>query len=298
MDFKQLETFQKVVEKSSYSEAAKELYVSQPTISSRIRLLQEELGVTLLKNNGRSLELTFTGSVFLEYVNNILHLKEEAIKTINKTKTLTLSHLKISTTSIGTYIIPEASAAFQKSHPSTQLSFSFSNTSSAIKQLLEKKTDLVLLPTVLEDNRLRTEVVGHDKISLIASANHPLAKKQGEIDFADLKDEHFIIREEGSDTRKQFEKWCKTNHFKPRKIIEMDQSEAIKIAVSNNLGISIMSEFIIKDNSNYHDFHILNVKGMPVYRPIHVYMLSNGENKQLKQEFTRFLKEQLDGWVC
>lgn len=293
MDFKQLEAFQKVVEKMSYSEAAKALYVSQPTISVRLQSLQDELEVTLLKSNGRKVELTFTGSIFLEYVNNIMNLKEEALKTINKTKGLSFNNLHISTTSIGTYIIPHISTAFQKSQPGVRLSFSFSNATSSIKQLFEKKTDLVLSPASLKNDKLSSEIVGHDTLVLVASTNHPLAKKNDFIDFNELKKHQFIIREEGSDTRNHFKIWCETYNFHPRDIIEMDQSEAIKIAVSNNLGVAVMSKFIIENDSRSNQFRILNVKGMPIHRPIQVFMLADQKDNLLKQSFIRFLKEEL-----
>lgn len=295
MDFKQLETFQKVIEKGSYSDAAKALFVSQPTISTRLQALQDELDVLLLVNNGRKVELTFSGSVFLDYVNEIMQLKDDALKTISKTKGLSFNNLHISTTSIGTYIIPHISTAFQKSHPGVRLSLSFSNATSAIKQLFEKNTDIVVSPATLKNNKLISTVVGHDSLVLVASTNHPLAKSNDSIDIKELKRHQFIIREEGSDTRKHFQTWCETNNFHPIDLIEMDQSEAIKIAVSNNLGLALMSKFIIENDSKSDHFKILNVKGLPIHRPIQVFMLADQEKNQLRQSFIRFLRERLGG---
>ncbi|GLY12897.1 LysR family transcriptional regulator [Pseudobacillus badius] len=295
MDFKQLETFQKVVEKKNYSDAAKALFVSQPTISTRLQSLQNELDVQLLSNNGRKVELTFAGSVFLEYVNEIMELKEEALKTIDKTKGASFNSLHISTTSIGTYIIPHISTAFQKSHPGVRLSLSFSNATAAIKQLFEKSTDLVVSPATLKNNKIISNVVGHDSLVLVASTNHPLSKSNDIIGFKELKKHQFIIREEGSDTRNHFKTWCEINNFHPRDLIEMDRSEAIKIAVSNNLGLALMSKFIIENDSRPVQFKILNVEGLPIHRPIQVLMLADQENNQLKQSFIRFLRDQLGG---
>ncbi|WP_042351483.1 LysR family transcriptional regulator [Bacillus massiliigorillae] len=293
MDFKQLEAFQKVVEKKSYSEAAKALYVSQPTISVRLQSLQDELEVILLKNNGRKVELTFAGSIFLDFVDDIMNRKEEALKTINKIKGLSINDLHISATSIGTYIIPPTSTAFQKAHPGVRLSLSFGNATSSINQLFEKKTDLVISPSSLENDKLSSEIIGHDMLVLVANVNHPLAAKNDAINLNELKEHRFIIREKGSNTRNHFKTWCETYNFHPREIVEMDQSEAIKIAVANNLGIAIMSKFIINNDSKSDQFKILNVKGMPIHRPIQVFMLADQKNNLLKQTFIHFLKKQL-----
>ncbi|KKZ99212.1 MULTISPECIES: LysR substrate-binding domain-containing protein [Bacillus cereus group] len=155
------------------------------------------------------------------------------------------------------------------------------------------QNSITLLSLYIQNDKLNSEIIGHDTLVLIVSTNHPLAKISNFIDFHELKKHRFIIREEGSNTRNHFEKWCETYNFQPKYIIEMDQSEAIKIAVSNNLGVAVMSKFIIDNDPRSEKFKILNVKGMPIHRPIRVFMLANQKDNLLKKSFISFLKKQM-----
>lgn len=290
MDFKQLEAFKAVIEKGSYSEAAKCLYLSQPTVSLRMRSLQEELQVTLLRNNGRSVELTHAGSIFLRYAESMLQMKTEALEAMRATQGVVYNRLHISTTSIGTYILPRLAADFQAAHPSIQLAFSFSNTHSAIRSLLDKETDLVLSPAVIQDESLSSHIVGHDKLVLATGKDHPLAAYDGTVPIGLLQKYHFIIREEGSDTRSHFVKWCEEAGFKPDHLVVMDRSEAILIALQNQLGISILSQSIIENDSR---FKVIPVEGLPIFRPIQVFMLSDQKDDPLKLAFISYVRERL-----
>lgn len=127
MDFKQLEAFQAVLDKGSYSEAAKHLYVSQPTISVRLKALQEELGVVLFRQNGRKVRATLAGRILAHYAADMLKLQKDALQAIHDTKDMKRTTIRISTTSTGTYILPRIAKGFQEAFPGTRLSLSISN---------------------------------------------------------------------------------------------------------------------------------------------------------------------------
>lgn len=250
VDFKQLEAFQLVLHKGSLSNAAKDLFVSQPTITARLKTLQEELGVKLLKRNGRNVQATLAGKVFANYVSDILKLQEDAVQTIHCSEGVTQKNIHISTTSTGTYILPLITKGFQKSFPGTRLSLSISNLDSVITQLLEGKSDLGIIASPVKKSNLYSEVVGHDSVVFVAGKAHPLINHP-HIMAENLMEECFIIREQGSDTRKRFENWCRQQNFFPKEYLEIDQQEAIRLAVANNLGMSVMSKFILQSESKY-----------------------------------------------
>lgn len=294
LDFKQLEAFQAVLEKGSYSKAAKLLYVSQPTVSVRIKALQEELGVLLFKQSGHKIQATLAGLIFAYYVSDILKLQQHAIRAIHDTKDIKLKNIRISTTSTGTYILPMITKGFQKSFPETRLSLSIGNLETVINQLFEGKTDLGIIASPMKNKNLSSEVVGTDSIVLVSSNEHPFVNRQS-ISIQDLHDQCFIIREQGSDTRKRFELWCRQHHFYPNNYLEIDQQEAIRIAVLNNVGIAIMSKFILQSEPSYSDLKILNAEGFPIQRPIQVLMHPDNRDDIFNQAFVQYLKEQFSG---
>ncbi|WP_028560557.1 LysR family transcriptional regulator [Paenibacillus pinihumi] len=292
MDFKQLEAFQAVLDKGSYSEAAKLLYVSQPTISVRLKTLQEELGVVLFKQNARQTQATLAGRILAHYVSDILKLHQNAVQAIHDTKDIKRKHIRISTTSTGTYILPLITKKFQQSFPGTRLFLSIGNFDSVVNQLHDGKTDIGIIASPMEYAGLRSEVVGNDSIVLVAGRGHPLANRT-RITVQDLQDQCFIIREQGSDTRKRFEVWCRQHHFYPANYIEIDQQEAIRLAVLNHVGIAVMSSFILQSDSGYSDLIILNTEGFPIHRPFQVLLHPDNEDNVFNQAFVQYLKEQL-----
>ncbi|MDR0271647.1 LysR family transcriptional regulator [Paenibacillus sp.] len=293
MDFKQLEAFQAVLDEGSYSEAGRFLYVSQPTISVRIKALQEELGVILFKQNGRKVQATLAGRILSHYVSDILKLQRNAVQAIHDTKDMTRKNIRISTTSTGTYILPMITKVFQQSFPETRLFLSISNSDSVVNQLFEGKTDIGVIASPVEYANLSSEVIGNASVVLVASPEHPLAKKD-KISIQDLHDQCFIIREPGSDTRKRFEIWCKQYHFYPTNYIEMDQQEAIRLAVLDKLGIAVMSKFILESDSHGKSLKVLNTEGFPIDRPLQVLMHPDNQENVYNQAFIQYLKEHLD----
>jgi DNA-binding transcriptional LysR family regulator len=181
---------------------------------------------------------------------------------------------------------------FQKSFPGTRLFLSISNLDSVIDQLLDGKADIGIIVSPVEHAQLSSEVVGDDSIMLVAGNKHPLVNRPN-ISIQDLQDQCFIIREQGSDTRKRFEVWCRQHHFYPSNYIEIDQQEAIRLAVLNHLGIAVMSNLILQSESSYSDLKILNAEGFPIHRPIQVLMHPDHQDDVFNQAFIQYLREQL-----
>ncbi|MDP5274425.1 LysR family transcriptional regulator [Chengkuizengella axinellae] len=292
MDFKQLEAFQAVLDEGSYSDAAKNLFVSQPTITVRLKALQDELGVALFQRYGRKVKPTLAGRILAYYVSDILNLHSNAVQAIQDTKQNNSKTLKISTTSTGTYVLPPITKGFQESYENTRISLSISNVKSAVTQLREQKTDLAVITSPIEKNELSSVIVGEDALVLAAHSDHPLAGKKN-VSIKDLKNECFIIREQGSDTRQQFELWCHQNHFYPNNYIEIDQPEAIRISVLNHVGLAVMSKFIVQSESKFSSLSILDVEGFPIHRYVQVLMQPDKQEDVLTQAFVQYLKEKL-----
>ena len=120
----------------------------------------------------------------------------------------------------------------------------------------------------------------------IASINQPILK--------DLENECFIIREQGSSTRKLFDEFCYKHHFYPKNCIEMSQPEAIRRALINNMGISLMSRWILDDDLQSDKLKILDLKDLSISRPIKIIDSENNPENTLKDIFIRFIQNHFE----
>jgi DNA-binding transcriptional LysR family regulator len=292
VDFKQFEAVEALIKHETCSKAAKSLFISQPTVTVRIKQLEQELGVPLFKRTGRRFVPTVEGNIFSHYVREILKLQTESFKIINERKGLASGSIKIGATSFGTYFLPEVAKKFHDSFHGMKLSFSISNTTTILNDLFERKIDLALVSSSMDKNGIYSVPIGSDFVFLVAAAENPLSAKK-EIVWRDLQHEQFIIREEGSDTRRLFEEWCGNSNFYPDNCIEMSQPEAICRAIRTNLGLSFMSGFVLQSDSRNNNFKRLNVPGFPIPRPIRLLMLEKEKESIIKQTCARFIKNYL-----
>lgn len=296
MDFKQFEAFEALIKHQTCSKAAKSLFISQPTVTVRIKQLEQKLGVPLFKRAGRRFIPTVEGNIFSHYVQEILKLQTESFKIINERKGLASGSIKIGATSFGTYFLPVVAKKFHDSFHGMKLSFSISNTTTILNDLFEKKIDLALVSSAMEKKGSYSVKIRSDFVFLVAAAENPLAGK-GEIALKDLQAEQFIIREKGSDTRRLFDEWCGNNNLYPDNCIEMSQPEAICRAIRTNLGLSFMSDFVLQSDPRYNNFKRLNVPGLPIPRPIRLLMLEKEKESIIKQTCARFIKNYLSTYI-
>ena len=291
MDFKELETFIKLIEYGTYSLTAKSLFISQPTVTTRIQALEDELGVTLLKRSGKGYRPTEAGNVLAGYAGRMLQIQDECQKTLSRMGDNKAMTLRVVTTALGTYILPDVSKKFKEHYPETKLFFSINNTSEALDSLKNESVDAVLAPLSLDtekSNEFNFINVGHDTLVLVASAGNPISRLK-KVHIQDLRQERFIVRENGSKTRKIFKEWLDRNCFDTHNIVEIGQSETIRRAVSKNAGISLLSTLSFQQDDN--SIKVLDVEGFPVVREFYIIAHSKGEYKPLISAFSVFVKE-------
>lgn len=293
MDHKQLEAFQAVVEKGGFSEAARSLYLSQPAISARIGNLEDELKVKLFARTGRQVQLTMAGRILAGYVQSILASWKEGVEMVADVNTLKSGELKIgSSTSIGTYLLPHLIKEFSLLYPNIRISVDIRNTGVIIDQAVKGEIDLGFCAAVVENSDLTSEIIGYDSLVMFASSRHPLSRKP-KITLPDLEKARFIIREKGSNTRREFDKWCNRKKVKIKDLTEMSQPEAIKRAVLNNTGIAVMSDIALHDIAASAEIKVLDVDGFPLVRPVNILLNPQRPAFLLRDTFIIFVKEKM-----
>lgn len=174
MDFKQLTSFVTVVDCRSFSKAAQQLFISQPSISTHIQHLEEELGNALLSRNAKTIEMTPAGAEFYEYASNILQIRDKMVVCcgIEAAKQI---HLGASTIP-SAYLLPEICAAFSKKHSDASFSIVQSDSLKITEGVIEKRFDLGFVGTKAQNSDLSFTPFYEDRIVLITPATETFQK--------------------------------------------------------------------------------------------------------------------------
>lgn len=245
MDLQQLKGFMAVAKHGSFSRASEELYRTQPAVSKQIRALEESLETKLFHRLGRKIQLTDAGEVLYRHAHRVFQVLEEARGTISELKGLQQGHLRISAAStVGTYMLPRALGRFKRRYPGIDISLAITNKAQVMDQVLEHEADLGFVGPPVHPEALQKEEYLLDELVLIVDANHPLAHEEF-VSTDQLKEEIFILREQGSGTREIMEEELARKGIILKKAMELGSTEAIKQAVAANLGVSIVSKYAI-----------------------------------------------------
>lgn len=245
MEFKQLHSFVAVVKYNSFSKAAEKLYISQPTISTHIRQIEEELNVRLIIRTTKSIEVTPKGREFYGYAAHILELKNRMIRNCS-TETKKIIHLGASTIP-SAYILPEILPEFGKKYPDVYFVIHQSDSCGIVEGLLDGIYNIGLIGMKPEKEGLTCIPFCQDHMVLITPVNEHFLelKERKEFPMDELLKEPIILREKGSGSKKSIDSFLESMGIDEDQLhitARINDQEAIKNLVAGSLGISIISE--------------------------------------------------------
>ncbi|HBC97471.1 MAG TPA: LysR family transcriptional regulator [Clostridium sp.] len=240
MEFRNLITFSEIAHLKSFTKAAEELGYAQSTITTQIKLLEEELGIKLFEKIGRKIHLTSKGKILLKYAENIISLTEEAREAVGG---IDFPHgiLRIGIVeSLCTMRLPEMLKNYHMKYPEVEIIIKVGVCSDLRSMLKNNIVDLAFIldkPTV--DPDLICCVSYNEPMIFLSSPVNGLAGKN-QITIEDIKDEPLIVTEKGCSYRNIFEKMFQKSGLKPNIALEVGSIEAIKSFTMSNLGITLL----------------------------------------------------------
>lgn len=244
MDFKQLESFVTIAKLKSFSKAADKLYLTQPTISNHIHLLESELGTILFNRTNKNITLTRAGDILYEYAISILNKKEHAYFSLNAFKGKIEGILEISSSSIPElYYLTEMICKFSKAYPGVKYNLMKYDTKQVLDKIQNGEIDFGIVGAKKEIPQLEYIDVMDDEIALVIPVKGELSKFS-EMSLEDLTSLPIILREEGSGSRAAVMDYLKERNIDTDAlniIAEVESNEAIKKFVEYGLGISFIS---------------------------------------------------------
>ena len=244
MEIKQLESFAAVVRLGSFTRAAEELYISQPTVSTHIRTLEEELNTRLILRTTKSIEVTAAGKKVYDDAVSILQLRDRMLQE-SAGGAKRIIHLGASTIP-SAYVLPEILPAFGRLHPNTFFVIHQSDSQGVIDGLTDGVFDVGLTGMPCQQENLVCRSFCRDRMVLITPVTaHFLelqARAASTVDI--LLQEPVILREKGSGSKKSVDRFLERAGIPEERLqvcARINDPEAIKNLVAGGLGISIAS---------------------------------------------------------
>jgi DNA-binding transcriptional LysR family regulator len=288
---RQLKVFEAVARHLSYSRAAEELHLTQPAVSIQVKQLEGHAGLPLFEQLGRKIYLTAAGREMLHYSRSILQQFREAEEALAGLKGVRGGKLNIAVISAGDYFFPRLLAEFCGRHEGVTVELSVHNREEVLRRLSENATDLAIMLRPPKEQDITSEPFAPQPHVIVAAPDHPFAGRR-RIPLKALKQEKFIVRERGSDTRFSMEEAFARNGFKPPIAMEIKSFETIKQAVMAGMGVSFLSTHTISLELQLGRLAVLNVEGFPVMHNWHVVQRRTKRLPPVAQAFKEFLLEE------
>lgn len=261
MDFKQLNAFLTISRLQSFTKAADALGYAQSTITTQIKLLENELDVKLFERIGKSTTLTHEGKKLLPYAKQILKLSTDIKTTVsNEDKpsgTLTIGAAE----SLCVLRLPEILKEYKRLYPDVDVSLKFGSCADFRHYLSENLIDVAFsLGVKIDSDEFISHIELPEPMLLLAYPGHPLINKD-KIYPEDIENESLILTETGCSYRAAFERILKDNGIKPNVTLETGSVQAIKQFTMSGLGITMLPEIAVKDEVNSGKLIPLNWSG-------------------------------------
>jgi DNA-binding transcriptional LysR family regulator len=289
----QLKAFEAVARLGSFSRAADELHVTQPAISKKIRLLQEEIGLTLLEQIGKRLYLTDAGSELLTTCGDWLDTWSRFEQSIADLKGLKQGRLRLCVVTTSKYFMPRVLGPFCDLYPGIDIAMQVVNRDRLLERLARNKDDLYVMGVPPEGSDIESERLMENPLVVLAPAFHPWANRRG-IPFAELADAAFVMREQGSGTRITVEREFQQRGLTLRIKLELGSNEAIKQAVAGGLGLAILSRSTIRLDAAQAELVELDVEGFPIRRSWYVVWPRGKQLSVVARTFLEFLHQHVE----
>jgi len=273
MTLEQLKTFLKIAELKSFSEAAKKIHLSQPSVSCHIISLEQELGTKLFDRLGKKIEITKQGKILLRYAKEIIELEKKARMAVDDVLNIKKGEIKLGSSNIpGAYILLPLIQKFNQENLQVKIFSEIGDTQSITAKVLDGTLDLGVVGNKVDDNQLIYFDFVEDSMMLALKADHPLANRPF-ITVEELQSLPFLIREEGSGTRKTIEDIFNQEGIGLtglNVVAQLGNTEAIKQGIKAGLGVSILSMCAIDDEVKFGLIKYVPIDGLMFKRYFYI----------------------------
>ena len=289
LTFHQLRLLLAVSREGSVSRAAQRLHLTQPTLSTQLRQLAEQVGLPLFERVGRKLHLTAAGRVVLDTAARVEQELENLDETLAELRGDVVGRLRLAVVSTAETFIPRLLGDFRRERPAVEVSLVVLNRDAVIRRLADNLDDLYIMSRPPQAPPVVATPFLSNPLVVVAAAEHPLAGRET-LQIEALAAEEFVLREPGSGTRQAAEHFFAAHGLALRPRLELGSNEAVKQAVAGGLGLSLLSAHALAHAVD-EGIAVLRVDGTPLPTQWQVVYPAGKRLSPLASAFLEFLRE-------
>lgn len=287
----QLKVFEAAARHGSFTRAAEELYLTQPTVSMQVKQLTKAVGLPLFEQIGKRLYLTDAGQELFATCRDIFDRLAQLEMTVADLKGLKQGQLRLTVVTTAKYFIPRLLGPFCQRYPGIDVALQVTNHEVLLERLNHNLDDLYILSQVPNNLDISAHRFLENPLVVMAPWNHPLVGER-DIPIERLAEEPFIMRESGSGTRNAIEKVFAHHNLRLKVRLELGSNEAIKQAIVGGLGVSILSAHTLALEGATGKLTLLDVQGFPIERHWSVIYLNGKQMSVVAQTFFEYLLDE------
>ena len=303
-----------VYKERSFTKAAQNLYISQPSLSARIKKIEEIIGEPLFDRSTTPLQLTEVGKVYIEAAEEITQIEQRVENYINDLAGLKTGNLAVgASTLFAAYVVPSLITQFNQKFPDVHIQLIEGNTAELEEMLGSNALDFVIdnyhYDSILynkelycEENILLAvpkhfsvnEELGMYQLSYknIKNKNY-LSRKYPAVPLGRFADLPFIMLTQGNDTRTRGDRLCRNVGFKPNIVLEFNQQSTAYMASSTQLGATFISDILVSQLPTFENLVYYKLDGEEAKRKVFFYYKTHKYKTRVMEEFIRMMHEQI-----
>ena len=286
--FRQMQIFEAIVRLGSFTRAAEELFLTQPTVSTQFKKLTGVMGLPLIDQSGRKLKATDAGEELYRTIRNIFDVLSELDTSIAGLQGLRRGRLRLAVITIAKHFIPEVLGDFCSEYPNIDVALKVTNREKILERIHNNEDDLYILGQLPEQSQNLTVCrFAPNPLVVMAPRDHPLVEERN-ISIERLAKEPLILREVGSGIREAALNVFSEHNVSPNLRMEISSNEAIKHAVVGGLGITVSSLHVLTLEGADGPIALLDVEGFPIKREWSIVYPAEKALSEIAKTFVEF----------
>lgn len=300
-----------VYKEKSFSKAAQNLFISQPSLSARIKKIEDQIGVPLFDRSTSPLQLTESGRIYIQAAREIMQIEQSVENQINNLNTLKTGHLSIGASNLfAAYVLPSLIAHFKQKYPYIDIQVTEGNTAQLEDMLASNSIDLVIDNYQYNPYIYGKKLYCNEDILLAVPIHFPINRQMKEFQlsyeeilskgnsfknhpatplhlFSELP---FIMLTPGNDTRIRGDNLCQKSGFRPNIILEFNQQTTAYMAASTQLGATFISDILVSQLPSFDNLVYYKLEGESAKREVYFYYKSNRYQTRAMEEFLAMIQ--------
>jgi aminoethylphosphonate catabolism LysR family transcriptional regulator len=274
----QMRSFHAVALTGSFVAASRMLHVSQPTITTQVKRLEETYGVELFCRQGRGVQLTQSGHMLFELTRKTMANLQEAIEFLTESKGLRVGHLRIA--AVGSQQAISVLPEFHRAFPGIRITVQFGNSSEVEQAILEYRADVGFLGELRNLPRFHRVRHSHPEIVILVNRKHPW-KSRKTIRIQELEGQPMVMREQGSETRRVLEAAARKARVTLSPVMEIRSRDGVLAAVAGAIGIGCASE----EEISPYPLHTVRISNSDMHTYVDIACLEERKDTRLHRAF-------------